>query len=136
MADNFDISTASGNKTLATKDQAGVHHEAALNETLNASGTPQYTSPTNPLPATVDTGTLMQRVEMLELLLNRMLSGAGQQMHDGYGRTRVAIETTPTGGLTVGQAAAAVWAVSVSATASPALYNSAAYEHRNRITVT
>jgi hypothetical protein len=93
VADNdLSIHTAGADRTLAGKDIAGNYHEAALNETLNAVGTPVYTSPTNPLPTTMDVGTLLQRIEMLELQLGRQIQGAGAQAPDMLGRTRVSMD--------------------------------------------
>jgi len=53
----------------------------------------QRTSPSTPLPVTIDAGTLLSRLEELLLVTRQLLSGAGAQIPDLTGRTRVALET-------------------------------------------
>lgn len=132
MADNdLTIHTAGADRALAGKDVSGVYHEDALNETMTAAGVPAYTSPTNPMPVTVDVGTLMQRIEMLELQLGRTNSGAGQMPPDQYGRTRVNMEVGPSAGVPISNVTATVLNVNFASTAA----NLAALELRNQIKV-
>lgn len=91
MTDNVAYTPGSG-ATIAAKDVSGVEHQRVLNETLNAAGTPTDVSAANPMPVTLDVGTLLQRIEMLELIIGRLLSGAGAQQPDPAGRTRVTVE--------------------------------------------
>jgi hypothetical protein len=96
MADNFQAQdAASVTKNVAMKDASGILHQRVLNESLSATGNPTDVSATNPMPVTIDVGTLLQRIEMLELLLGRLLSGAGAQIPGDGGRTRVSVDAHP-----------------------------------------
>lgn len=132
MADNIQLNAGTGGDILAATDASGAKHQKALLET-NVAGTPTVVSSTNPVP--VDTQALQDRIDFLETLVYKLMSGAGGQLPDANGRTRVAIESAPTAGITVGQASTAVWNVAVTGYPERALTNMPAHFLRNQIVV-
>lgn len=132
MSDNTTLNPGTGGDVVASKDVSGVKHSRALNETLNAAGTPVDVSPSNPMPATVDTGTLMQRIEVLEMFINQLLHGAGGQTADPAGRTRVSIDA---GTLPLVTQVGTVTSISNPVTLAGQVPNLAALMLRNRIVV-
>ncbi len=98
-SDNTTINAGSGGDLIADDyiTDGGVANGAKVQRMKPGYGTDgNYTdvSASAPLPTTIDSGTLMQRIELLEMVLGRLLSGAGGQPHDGSGRTRVVLEAT------------------------------------------
>lgn len=91
MADNVPITSGSGT-SIATDDVGGVHYQR-VKPAFGPDGAAVDVSAATPLPATVDTGTLVQRMEALLIVMRQLLAGAGGQPHDGLGRTRVAVDT-------------------------------------------
>lgn len=78
-------------KNIAADLIAGATHQAVKIET-GVEGSASYVSTASPMPVTIDTGILISILQELTIVLNRMLSGAGQQMPDPAGRTRVTVD--------------------------------------------
>src|SRR5947209_486230 len=100
--DNTIINAGSGGDLIADDyiTDGGVANGAKVQRFKPGYGTDGNdtdVSASNPLPATIDSGTLMQRIELLEMVLGRLLSGAGGQPHDGQGRTRILIDSIGSG---------------------------------------
>lgn len=90
MSDNVPITPGSG-ANIATDDVGGVQYQRTK-VNFGSDGTATDVSASNPLPITVDSGTLLNRFEQLEIVLRQLLAGAAGQIHDGNGRTRVSLE--------------------------------------------
>lgn len=96
MADNTRVPVATVGDDIATDDVAGVKHQRVKVE-FGADGSATDVSPVNPLPVTVDSGTLMNRIELLELTLRQLLAGAAGQVPDYLGRARVTVDNMASG---------------------------------------
>lgn len=92
-----------------------------------------FTPVTNPQPVTVDAGTLMQRIEMLEILIAQLLHGAAGQPPDSSGHTRVAFDNNT---LATVSSVGAVTTITNPVVIAGQLPNLAALELRNQIKVT
>lgn len=133
MADNLAYTPGSG-ATVASDEIGGVHYQRIKNA-YGADGVATDVSATNPMPVTIDVGTLLQRIEILELLLNRLLSGAGGQMPDSAGRTRVTVDNWAATLTAVGRLNGAGAAGTDVGPAYINMYNLPALMLRNRIVV-
>ncbi len=90
MADNVGYTPGSG-ATIAADDVGGVLVQR-IKPAFGVDGAATDVSATNPMPVVEDRGTLVERAEALLMTLRQLLAGAGGQMPDGFGRTRISVD--------------------------------------------
>lgn len=91
MADDVVLNPGTGGDVVAADEISGKKYQRVKLQ-YGPNGTATPVSTTAPLPVTVDAGTLMQRIEMLEMILSQLLHGAGGQSPTTSGQTRVSVE--------------------------------------------
>lgn len=91
MADNVPITAGSGT-SIATEQMGDGSHVQRVKVTFGVTDTATDVSASNPLPTTMDAGTLLTRLENIAVALRQLLAVAASQLPDVNGRTRVTVE--------------------------------------------
>jgi len=89
MADNVTLPAAG--TSVAADEIGGVLYQRVKN-TFGADGTATDVSANTPMPVTIDSGALLAVLEELAEVIGMLRTGAGSQLPDGYGRTRVSVD--------------------------------------------
>ena len=95
MADNLGYTPGSG-ANVATRDQAGVHHQKAISEWQDDAGNPYPAAPSTPFPVT-GAGELIEAIEAMRMAVQVLTRTMGQMQPDTAARMRVALDSITAG---------------------------------------